>query len=289
LILPHVSAGRRPPAAVQWTAFIVQLAAISAAGSLVGSGIVFGLSLHPGVTFGTIVAYSIERAMFLALLVGVIHCIVILLRDRLDATEQRLRAQTVENERALKLATEARLAALEARVHPHFLFNTLNTVTSLIPTAPARAERLLERLSALLRFSLDTHRGGTLPLREEMKIVRDYLEIEHARFGPRLRFRIEVSEQLGDIEIPALSVQTLVENSVKYAVDPSRDGADILIRTTSEGDSLRIEVADDGPGFSSGSLPAGHGLDNLRNRLATLFADAEALRGESRRLDGRRL
>jgi LytS/YehU family sensor histidine kinase len=263
---------------VQWTVLVVVLLLVTAGGSVVGSGIVILLELEPGATFGTIVWVSIKVAVPVALLIGIAHAMVIVLRDRLDVAEGKLRKQEVEYERALKLATEARLAALEARVHPHFLFNTLNTVSSLIPTAPARAEQLLERLSALLRFSLDVHQGGLVSLQQELKIVRDYLEIEQARFGPRLRFTIEASDELGVKQIPALSVQTLVENSVKHAVGANRDGAEIRVRVVAEGDSLRVEVADTGPGFSLAGLPAGHGLDNLRGRLAALFGDAEALR-----------
>src|SRR5690606_26223241 len=122
----------------------------------------------------------------------------ILLKHRVRATETQLRAQESEYEQALKLASEARLAALEARIHPHFLFNALNTVSSLIPTAPADAEGLIQRLSALLRFSLDAHEQRLVALHREIKIARDYLEIEQARFGPRLRFAIEMSGDLAD-------------------------------------------------------------------------------------------
>jgi LytS/YehU family sensor histidine kinase len=282
-LLPRLHAfviGRR--SSVQWAFFVAVLVLLSIAGSVVGSGIVLALNLEPGATFGATVAVSVKLSVLLAVLIGIAHAMLILVRDRLDAAEGKLRTQEAEHERALKLATEALLAALEARIHPHFLFNALNTVSSLIPTAPERAEHLLQRLSALLRFSLDVHQGGLVSLEQELKIVRDYLEIEQARFGPRLRFTIEASAELADRQVPSLSVQTLVENSVKHAVGSNRDGAEIRIRAAAEGDSLRIEVADTGPGFSLGQLPAGHGLDNLRSRLAALFGDAEALRVAAR-------
>jgi len=267
---------RRP--AVRWSVFIITLAGISAAGSLAGSVIVFGLNLEPGVTFGEIAWISVRLSVFLAVLVGVIHAIVVLLQDRLETAEGKLRAQELEYERALKLAAEARLAALESRVHPHFLFNALNTVSSLIPTAPACAEGLVQRMSALLRFSLDAHQERVVPLKIEMKILRDYLEIEQARFRGRLRFTMEVNEAFAEKEVPPLSVQTLVENSVKHAVAPNRQGAEIRVRTVMEREYIRIEVADTGPGFSIADLPAGHGLDNLRSRLTMLFGDPDPLR-----------
>jgi sensor histidine kinase YesM len=278
-LLPRLHAfvvERRP--SVQWAFLVAVLVLLSIAGSVVGSGIVLALNLEPGATFAAILSASVKLSLLLAVLIGVAHAMLILLRERVDAAEVRLRTQETKYERALKLATEARLAALEARIHPHFLFNALNTVSSLIPTAPARAEQLLQRLSALLRFSLDVHQGGLVSLQQELKIVRDYLEIEQARFGPRLRFAIEANDELADRQIPALSVQTLVENSVKHVVGSRRDGAEIRIQALAEGDSLRIEVADTGPGFSLAELPAGHGLDNLRSRLAALFGDADALR-----------
>ncbi len=267
---------RRPVA--QWTALVAVLAAISIAGSLLGGSIVFALNLEPGVSLGTLVSLSVKLAVLLALVIGVIHALVILLQQRVRATETKLRTQEIQYEQALKLASETRLAALEARIHPHFLFNALNTVSSLIPTAPARAEGLIQRLSALLRFSLDAHQQRRVPLHREIKIARDYLEIEQARFGSRLRFTIEMSRDLADRQIPPLAVQTLVENSVKYAVAPARDGAEIRVRATADGDGVRVEVADTGPGFSTADLPAGHGLDTLRQRLAVLFGDEDPLR-----------
>jgi sensor histidine kinase YesM len=277
-ILPriHPFVAERPPA-VRWTQLIVALAAISVAGSLVGSIIVFALQLEPGVSLREIVSLSIRLSIYLAVLVGVIHAWVVMLQERMHAAEAKLHARELEYERGRKLAAEARLAALESRVHPHFFFNALNTVSALIPTAPERAERLIERMSALLRFSLDTHEGGLVPLKQEMKIVRDYLDIEQARFGERLRYTLDVSPEAGESGVPPLCVQTLAENSVKYAVAPAQAGAEIRIRALSQRDSVRIEVADTGAGFSMTDVTPGHGLDNLRGRLAVLFGDPQVL------------
>ncbi|HZF30700.1 MAG TPA: histidine kinase, partial [Gammaproteobacteria bacterium] len=262
--LPHLyplMANRGP--AAKWSVFAAVLAAISVAGSIAGGVIVFVLSLEPGVTLHALLAYSVKLSIFLALLVGVVHAVVILLQDRLHAAETSLHEQKIKYEQVLKLASEARLAALEARIHPHFLFNALNTVASLIPTAPVQAEGLIQRLSALLRFSLDANQQRLVALHREIKIARDYLEIEQARFGPRLRFAIDMNGDLADRQVPPLAVQTLVENSVKYAVGPARDGAEIRVRALADGDGVRVEVADTGPGFSAADLPAGHGLDTL--------------------------
>lgn len=267
----HSRMTRRAPA-VQWIVLIAALLAIAVAGTVIGSIIVFALNLEPGADVRDIVAVSARLSLYLTLLVGVIHAMVLLLQDRARSAEGRLRAKELEYERASKLAAEARLAALESRLHPHFLFNALNTLSSLIPSAPARAERLLERISGLLRFSLDTGQQGLVLLEQEMRIVRSYLEVERERFGERLRFSIDAPEHAG-LRVPPLSVQTLVENCVKHAVQPRRDGGELRVRAIPEDGHLRIDVSDDGPGFSAAALPAGHGLDNLRSRLALLLGD----------------
>jgi LytS/YehU family sensor histidine kinase len=199
------------------------------------------------------------------------------LRERLDETTLQLRTKELERERALKLATEAQLASLESRIHPHFLFNALNSISSLIPEDPARAERLVEQMAALLRFSLDANQSGLVPLARELKVVADYLDIERARFGERLRYQIEVPADLNESRIPPLSLQTLVENSVKHAIATDRAGGDIRITGASADGVCSVSVSDSGPAFQLESAPSGHGLDNLKDRLATLFGDRAAL------------
>jgi LytS/YehU family sensor histidine kinase len=189
----------------------------------------------------------------------------------------KLAAKELEEERARKLAVEARLSSLESRVHPHFLFNTLNSISSLIQDDPALAERMVERLSALLRFSLDSNQSRTVSLSQEVKIIVDYLEIEKARFGERLRFRVDVPPELEQVEVPPLSLQTLVENSIKYGVSPRRDGGEVGVTARLESGIVRIEVTDDGPGFTPEAITAGHGLDNVQGRLAALFDDQASL------------
>lgn len=199
------------------------------------------------------------------------------------STYARLAERTHASER---IANEAQLASLESRVRPHFLFNALNSAIALIPEDPTRAEDVLERLAALLRFSLDRQQARLVPLGEELRIVVDYLEIERARFGERLRYRVEVAKELEHHEVPAFALQTLVENSVKYAIGARKDGGEIAITAHARGATLALEVTDDGPGFAaaapdgaptSPALPAGHGLDTLRARLAAMYGRAATL------------
>ena len=186
-----------------------------------------------------------------------------------------LRDRELEHERARKMALEARLSSLEARLQPHFMFNTLNAISALIQENPDEAERTVERLAALLRFSLDATERGLVPLEHELKIVTDYLEIERTRFGERLTYAIDVDPDAAGVEVPPLAIQTLVENSIKHAIAPRRAGGRVHVAASAVGDHVRLSVWDDGPGFAADAMRVGHGLDNLRGRLAARFgADA---------------
>jgi LytS/YehU family sensor histidine kinase len=189
----------------------------------------------------------------------------------------QIKEQQLAEERLRQAATEARLSSLESRIHPHFLFNTLNSISALIRENPVEAERMVERLAALLRFSLDSSGARLVPLAQELAIVRAYLEIEKVRFGARLSYRILADPSLDSLQVPPLSVQTLVENSVKFAVSPRREGAEITVRVQQRNGKPAIDVLDNGPGFSLADVKAGHGLDLLQSRLAAQFGPSSAL------------
>lgn len=207
----------------------------------------------------------------IALIVGLVIRQYARLHQVIDEKERALRDQLIEKERARKLVSEARLASLESRIHPHFLFNTLNSISALTQEDPTKAEQMIQRLAALLRFSLDAGGRGLAPLREEAKIVRDYLEIEKARFGDRLVYSVSVPRQLESLEVPPLALQTLVENSIKHSIAPRREGGEIRVEARAAEQQLALEVWDDGPGFNLSATPNGRGLDNLAGRLASLF------------------
>ena len=206
------------------------------------------------------------------------------MRDRLRRTEEKLHAKEVAEARTEKLAAEARLRSLEARLHPHFLFNTLNSISALITVDPARAEQIVGRLSALLRSSLDTSSQSLIPLAQELAMVEDYVDIERARFGDKLRGRVDVPAELRDAQVPPLSVQSLVENAVKHGITPQRNGGEVLVSASAENRRLTIEVSDTGAGFDLTAIRAGHGLDSLVRRLDVLFS-ADARLDVSRRGD----
>jgi two-component system, LytTR family, sensor histidine kinase AlgZ len=202
--------------------------------------------------------------------------------NELEATTLALRTKERDEAVAKQQVVEAQLAALEARVQPHFLFNTLNSIAALIPDDAEGAERMIERVAALMRSSLQHDGPSSAPLGEELRLVRDYLEIERVRFRERLRYDVRVAPELERVEVPRLSVQTLAENAVKYAVARQRGGATIVIAASAADGRASVSVSDDGPGFGADAQGDGHGLRLLRARLQTLFGDAAALRIDSR-------
>lgn len=166
----------------------------------------------------------------------------------------------------------ARLSSLESRLHPHFLFNTLNSILALIPDDPPAAERMTQRLAALLRYSLDANPRSTVPLRQELRMATAYLEIEKTRFGERLRYTIDIPECLGQVQVPPFALQTLVENCVKHG------GSEIRVSARVDGDVVHLQVWDSGQGFPAEmALPEGHGLQNLKARLDALWGRKAAL------------
>ncbi len=214
---------------------------------------------------------TLRVGVLIAVIFGLSALFYTSLRERVRQAEQKLHEKELSEERARKLAAEAQLRSLESRIHPHFLFNTLNSISSLITMDPVQAEQMVGRLAALLRSSLDTTTQPSIPLRQELAMVRDYLEIENARFGSKLRGGVEVPEELLDSGVPPLSIQSLVENAVKHGITPQAGGGEVLVTASVGNGSLRIEVSDTGPGFDLRAVRADHGLDNLVRRLDSLF------------------
>ncbi len=249
----------RLPQLRQWLAYLGMLMAITVVATVAirGCMVALGLITLDQMWQGMVASFEISAAIAIPSMIGA-------------ATFSRMQRQLDDTE--IREA-EARIASLESRIRPHFLFNALNSAIALIPEDPKRAENVLERLSALLRFSLDAH-TKLVPLREELRVVADYLEIERVRFGERLAYELDVPPELEAIEVPAFAIQTLVENSVKYAVSPRKQGARIVVRARRAGGRLVLEITDDGPGFTGNIWIAGHGLDGLRARLAALYGHA---------------
>lgn len=188
-----------------------------------------------------------------------------------------------ERERSLRAqvdAHQARLRALRYQLNPHFLFNTMNAISTLVVEEKNRdATLMISRLSDFLRMTLYASDAPQVSLAEELDFARRYLEIEQIRFGDRLAVQIDAADDTLSVRVPALILQPLVENAIKYAVSPNEDGGciAILARRTDEGILLRI--TDDGAGrdLASDPSPGGIGLANTRERLRQLYGDRQRL------------
>lgn len=278
LVIPPVAvriAGWKP--LPRWTAYLGTLVAVGLAGPLFAATAMVYCGFARNATVWQVYRGGVGLALLLVVVIGLLAYVLEQLRYQAEASTRALRVQQFERERAEKLAAEARLASLESRLQPHFLFNTINSILSLIREDPAGAEAMLERLSRLLRYALDSQQRREVPLAEELRLVEDYLEIERARFGERLRFAVEGVDGNGAARVPAYAVQTLVENAMKYAVAPRRGGGSIRVGVRREEGRLVVEVVDDGPGFRREDVREGHGLDTLEKRMATLYGEGGRL------------
>ena len=247
------------------------------AGTFLGAAIIRMLGIIPPGFYAREVRGALPISVVITLVVGLSVTAYETLRHRLQDASIQLRTQQMEHERANKLLAEARLSSLESRIHPHFLFNTLNSISSLIPTDPKRAEDTVGKLASLLRFSMNANQASLVPLDQELKIVRDYLEIESTRFGPRLRYEISVPENLGSVKLPPLALQTIVENSIKHVAAQRTTPVSIAITAAQHGAVCDLTLTDDGPGFSLADISPDHGLANLIGRLELLFGESAQL------------
>ena len=193
-------------------------------------------------------------------------------------TQGELRASQLE----ARLA-QAQLEVLKGQLHPHFLFNTLHAISTLIHRDPDAADEMLAQLSDLLRMTLATVGVQEVPLQQELEFLRRYLDIQQTRFADRLRVIVDVPADTLDVRVPNQVLQPLVENAIHHGVDARRGDGLVEIRARAEGDMLRLEVRDDGPGLKTtpGAAPkpagSGIGLSNTRARLHELYGPKSAL------------
>jgi sensor histidine kinase YesM len=170
----------------------------------------------------------------------------------------------------------AQLQALKAQLHPHFLFNTLHAISSLMHEDMEAADRMISRLGDLLRLALRSGGKQTIPLREELEFVERYLDVERIRFSDRLRTEIRVSPAALEAEVPNLILQPLVENAIRHGITPKSAGGTVRVSGECEGDILKLVVSDDGVGLDrieQNVSSSGIGLANIRERLQHLYGD----------------
>jgi two-component system LytT family sensor kinase len=178
-----------------------------------------------------------------------------------------------------RLLLEARLDALQRQINPHFLFNTLNSIASLVRMKPELAREMIVKLANILRALLKDH-DTYVPLSEELKFTDDYLDIEVVRFGPsKLRVTKEIDPRTLGVLVPSILLQPLIENSIKHGLEPRINGGTVTLRSQLNGDRIRIEVADDGvgmvdrPASALSRSGAGIGMKNVQERLEVLYGN----------------
>ena len=178
----------------------------------------------------------------------------------------------------------ARLSALANQINPHFLFNTLTSISSLVRLQPETARMVIQRLSALLR-RLMRSQDHFVPLRDELLSIDDYLDIEVIRFGPQLRVQKNIDPDTLDVLVPSMILQPLVENSIKHGLSRKVGGGRILIRTERRNRMALIEIVDDGLGMTperlSEAFHSGIGLSNVSERLRVIYGEGCHLQLES--------
>jgi LytS/YehU family sensor histidine kinase len=210
------------------------------------------------------------------MLAGIVHAITV---------GRRLRAEREALVKADALRARAELSALRSQMNPHFLFNTLHSISAVVHTDPHAAEQALERLAGLLRRLLDVKRLGAdhVALGDEWEIVRDQLALEQLRFGDRLRVETQVEADAMDCAIPVFTLQPLVENAIKHGVSAQTKRCTVRIAARVQGDTLELDVADDGPGSDAkvAMNAKGLGIRAVRERLLARYGDRSGMRVET--------
>jgi len=218
----------------------------------------------------------VASAASTAVLISSLLSAVLYLRERsasaqAEITRERLRAERVEREAVL-----ANLRALQAQIEPHFLFNTLANVASLVDTDPARAKHMLESFNRFLRASLAATRGESTTLGEEAGLIAAYLDVLEVRMGTRLRYTIDVPPELAAHALAPMLLQPVVENAIRHGLEPKVEGGELRLAARREADDIVVEVRDTGVGFGA-TTRGGVGLTNLRERLRGLYGERASL------------
>ncbi len=247
---------------------------------LVRRMLVLSVTLPASVALGLTLGFAITgvgswgddyvlKTMGMGLFFGLIGVITFLLSERIEMEKRQRQLEQGESE---KREIEANLKLLQAQIEPHFLFNTLANVASLIDSDPQLAKKLLERLNDWLRVALVRARSSSANLGDELDMLENYLQILKIRFGERLRWNIDASRGVRDNPFPPMLLQPLVENAVRHGIEPKIGGGEIRIRARIANGLLLCEVSDDGIGIQESS-GGGAGLANVRERLIALYGD----------------
>ncbi len=259
----------------------------------IGGGTLIGLQIGPFVLrqiFSIVLDQPKKgflQTLILAITFGSVASYFFYSRARLRVSEEQIQQEKIKRLSSEKGALEANLRLLQAQVEPHFLFNTLSNILSLIDTNPANGKSMLVDLIHYLRTSLSRTFPGQITLDREMDMIKAYLNIQKIRMGERLHFQVELPEAIREHPFPPMLLQPLVENAVKHGLEPKMEGGEIMIQAAEEDDLIRIEVRDTGLGFSP-FQGTGVGIGNVKERIRLLYGGKGRLILEENKPNGAR-
>ena len=215
--------------------------------------------------------------MFLGLIFGTIASYFFLSRERISQAEDAIREEKIKRLTSEKKTVESHLKFLQAQIEPHFLFNTLSNILSLLDTDLSKAKLMLSDFTHYLRLSLAKTRESKTTVSQEMEMIRIYIELFKARMGERLKYKIETGDHIGELSFPPMILQPLVENAIKHGIEPKVEGGEISIHVKRELDFLKLSITDTGLGFIEHNNN-GISITNIRERLDTLHGNRASLK-----------
>lgn len=213
---------------------------------------------------------TLIRTLVLGLLFGFIITYFFISREKIVESETRAKEEKIQRLVSEKASAEAQIKQLQAQIEPHFLFNTLSNVLSMLDSDPQKGKTMLMDLIQYLRMSLTKIREEMSTIDMEMDMIRAYLDIYKIRMGNRLCYSIDLPEHLKQVSLPPMLLQPLVENAIKHGLEPNINGGEITIRVLENKGSIRIDVRDSGQGFVSDGRD-GIGIANIKERLKSLY------------------
>jgi sensor histidine kinase YesM len=219
---------------------------------------------------------AIASIVVTSIIISTVLSVIFFWRERSAVAEAAVARERERRERIERESISANLRALQAQIEPHFLFNTLANVSSLIDADRGEAKRMLESFIRFLRASLAATRAETTTLAAEAELIAAYLEVLRVRMGARLRYAIDVPADLQSFTLPPMLLQPVVENAIRHGLEPKVDGGEVRFNARRDASGVEIEIADTGVGFAPVTR-GGVGLSNLRERLRLLYGDKAAL------------
>jgi sensor histidine kinase YesM len=270
LIVNHLFRTAKP--ALQAILVAAALVIGTTAGSLIG---ILASGMNISILFDKHGPFFLQL-MLLGVMFGTIINYILSSRDRIADSEKRIQEEQIKRLTSEKEAVEANLKLLQVQIEPHFLFNTLSNILSLLDTDLEKGKSMLVDFIKYLRTSLPKIREKTTTLGQEMEMIRAYLNLFKVRMGDRLLYEIDLPKNVEDFSLPPMLIQPLVENAIKHGLEPKVEGGKILIRGEEKEGILRLEVVDTGLGFSK-DRGSGTGLANIKERLKSTYGNGARL------------